>query len=225
MNLANVGYYIPDVPALYPHDMEKFWDMWNNNKELLTKTKKDNIENSAGNDLKSLYEDANFEGMITYLKNDNYLRGSTWKHNIVLEPSIWHPYVEALEERMPWYECHSVILWAAIKPVLYHIDPSPLWPGPCAIRSLIYDDNPSPTFKLRHGKNGEEQHVPYNKERNTFAFNNMNFYHGADYDPKHYKILMKSFGKIKSAEMLKKQIMETKEKNMPIWEVKDSSNE
>jgi hypothetical protein len=84
MNLANVGYYIPDVPALYPNDMEKFWDMWNNNKELLTKTKKDNVENSAGNDLKTLYEDANFEGMITYLKNDNYLRGSTWKHNIIL---------------------------------------------------------------------------------------------------------------------------------------------
>jgi hypothetical protein len=36
---------------------------------------------------------------------------------------------------------------------------------------------------------------------------------------------MKSFGKIKSAELLKKQIMETKEKNMPIWEVKDSVNE
>jgi hypothetical protein len=219
MNFNNVGYFIPDVPALMPNDMEKFWDMWNNNKELLTKTKNDSIPDSKGNDLSHLYEDANFEGMITYLKNDNYLKGSTWKQNVVLEPSLWHPYVEELEERMPWYECHSVILWAAIKPVYYHIDPSPMWAGPCAIRSLIYDDNPSPTFKLRHRASKEEQHVPYTKERNTFVFNNINFSHGADYDPKHYKILMKTFGKIKSAEILKKQIEETKEKGFPIWEV------
>lgn len=224
MDFSNVGYYIPDVPALFPPDMEKFWDMWNNNKELLTKVKDDAIEGSKGNDAKFLYDDANFEGMITYLKNDNYLKSTTWKSNVVLEPSMWHPYVEELEERMPWYECYAVVLWAAIKPVGFHIDPSPIWPGPCAIRSLIYDDNPSPTFKLRHGKSGEVRHVPYTKEHNTFVFNNRNFFHGADYDPKHYKILMKTFGRVKSTDDLIKQIQETKEKNFPIWEVPREPN-
>lgn len=218
MDYSKIGYFIPDVPPLFPNNMEKFWDMWNNNKELLTKVKNDSIAASKGNDFKFLYDDANFEGMITFLKNDNYLKGSTWKQNVVLEPSLWEPYVEELEARLPWYECHSVVLWAAIKPVYYHIDPSPLWPGPCAIRSLIYDDNPSPTFKLRNRETNEEQYVPYNKDRNIFVFNNINFFHGADYDPNHYKILMKTFGKIKHADLLKKQILETKEKGFPMWD-------
>jgi hypothetical protein len=41
-------------------------------------------------------------------------------------------------------------------------------------------------------------------------FNNRNFYHGADYHPEYYKILMKSFGKVKYPELLAKQIKETK---------------
>lgn len=221
LNLKNIGYFLPDVKPLFPRDMNKFWDIWNNKKELLTKIKDDNIENSKGNDLfKENYHDANFEGMITYLKNDYYLMGSTWKQNIVLEESLWKPYVEDLEERMPWYECYAVILWACIKPVHFHIDPAPRFEGPVAIRSLIYDNNPSPTFKLRHGKDGKIKHVPYSKEKNIFAFNNVNFYHGADYDPKYYKILMKTFGRIKYPDLLIKQIKETKEKNFPIWIVK-----
>lgn len=217
MDLSKVGYFIPDVEPLYPRDMTKFWDMWENNKEPLTKIKNDNL--GGGNDIKSLYEEANFEGMITWMKSDGYLKGSTWKQNVVLEPSMWDPYVEDLEARMPWYECDVVVLWAAIKPVHYHIDPHPLAQAPCAIRSLIYDNNPSPTFKLRHSDTREERHVPYNEKQNLFAFNNRNFYHGADYHQEHYKILMKTFGRVKYPELLKKQIEETKEKGFPIWEV------
>lgn len=218
MDLSKIGYFIPDVTPLMPHDMNKFWDIWKHYKEPLTKVKSDGIESSSGNDLKAFYEEANFEGMVTWLKSDAYLKGSTWKQNVVLEPSLWDPYVEALEERMPWYECDSIILWAAIKPVYFHIDPAPLAEAPVAIRSLIFDNNPSPTFKLRHGKDGEERYVPYNEKQNLFAFNNRKFYHGADYHPEHYKILMKTFGRVKYPELLVKQIEETKEKGFPIWE-------
>jgi hypothetical protein len=198
--------------------MSKFWDMWNNSKELLTKTKTDGIASSCGNDMDSLYKEANFEGMITYLKSDSYLKGSTWKQNVVLEPSMWDPYVQELEAKMPWYECDTVVLWAAIKPVFYHIDPAPLAAAPVAIRSLIYDDNPSPTFKLRHGRDGEERHVPYSATNNLFAFNNRNFYHGADFHPNHYKILMKTFGRVKYPELLQKQIQETRSAGFPVWD-------
>lgn len=219
MDLSKIGYFIPDVAPLLPHDMNKFFDIWKNFKEPLTKVKADGIESSEYNDLKTLYDEANFEGMITWLKTESYLKGSTWKQNVVLEPNLWDPYVEALEEKMPWYECDAIILWAAIKPVYYHIDPAPLTPAPVAIRSLIYDTNPSPTFKLRYGKDGEERYVPYNAERNLFAFNNRHFYHGADYNPEYYKILMRSFGRVKHPELLAKQIKETKEKGYPIWEI------
>jgi hypothetical protein len=223
MDLSKIGYFIPDVAPLLPHDMNKFWDIWKNYKEPLTKVKADTIEDSKYNDLSAFYDRANFEGMVTWLKTDSYLKGSTWKQNVVLEPSLWDPYVESLEEKMPWYECDSIILWAAIKPVYYHIDPAPLAAAPVAVRSLIYDTNPSPTFKLRHGRDGEERYVPYNEKQNLFAFNNRNFYHGADYHPEYYKILMKSFGRVKYPELLAKQIKETKEKGFPIWEVSDNA--
>jgi len=159
--------------------------------------------------------------MITWMKSDNYIKGSTWKQNIVLESSMWDPYVQDLQEKLPWYECDAVILWAAIKPVFYHMDPSPLTAAPCAIRSLIYDNNPSPTFKLRSNETREEQYVPYTAQQNLFAFNNRHFYHGADYNQEHYKILMRTFGRIKYPALLKKQIQETKDKGFPIWEIKN----
>ena len=218
MDLSKIGYFIPDVDPLYPNDMTLFWEIWNSKKELLTKVKNDNL--GGGNDLKMLYNDANFEGMITWMKSDSYLKGTTWKQNVVLDaPTMWQQYVNDLEERMPWYECDVVVLWACIKPVHYHIDPAPLAKAPVAIRSLIYDNNPSPTFKLRNRETKEEQHVPYTKEHNIFAFNNLNFQHGADFHPGHYKILMKTFGKVKYPELLAKQLQETKEKGFPMWEL------
>jgi hypothetical protein len=153
------------------------------------------------------------------MKSDSYVKGSTWKQNVVLEPSLWDPYVEQLENSMPWFECDTVVLWACLRVVPYHIDPAPLFPGPVAIRSLIYDNNPSPTFKLRHNATKEEQHVPYNEKQNLFAFNNRNFFHGADFNRDHYKILMRAFGKVKYPELLLKQVEHTKEVGAPIWEV------
>lgn len=222
MDLSKIGYFIPDVAPLLPNNMPLFWDIWNSKKELLTKMKKDNLDglNSSGNDLQLLYETANFEGMITWMKNDSYLKGSTWKQNIVLDaPDMWQAYVDEMEEKMPWYSCEVVVLWACIKPVHFHIDPAPLAEAPVAVRSLIYDDNPSPTFKIRSNETREIQHVPYTKERNTFAFNNRNFFHGADFIPGHYKILMKSFGRVKDQGLLLKQIQESKEKGLT-WEAK-----
>ena len=61
----------------------------------------------------------------------------------------------------------------------------------------------------------------YSKERNLFAFNNLNFFHGSDYNKDHYKILMKTFGRVKYPGVLKKQVIDTKEKNLPIWEVNE----
>ncbi len=220
MDLSKFGYFIPDVEPLFPNNMETFWEIWESKKELLTKIKKDNLNElqSGGNDLDILYQTANFEGMITWMKNDNYLKGSTWKQNIVLEaPDMWQAYVDEMEAKLPWYQCEVVVLWACIKPVYYHIDPAPLTPAPVAVRSLIYDNNPSPTFKLRHNETRQERYVPYTKERNTFGFNNLKFFHGADYNPDHYKILMKSFGRVHNKELLFKQVAESKEKGM-IWE-------
>lgn len=220
MDLTKIGYFIPDVEPLLPNNMKCFWEIWNDKKSLLTKSKDDGI--GGGNDLKSLYSDATFEGMITWMKTDSYVKGSTWKQNVVLEaPEMWNEYVKELEYKMPWYECDVVVLWASIKPVLFHSDPSPRIDAPVAIRSLIYDDNPTPTFKLRYNKTREERHVMYSKERNLFAFNNLNFFHGSDYNKDHYKILMKTFGRVKYPGVLKKQVIDTKEKNLPIWEVNE----
>jgi hypothetical protein len=217
MNLENIGYFIPDVDPLYPSNMDLFWDIWNSKKELLTKVRNDNL--GGGNDIKSLYQDANFEGMITWMKTDNYLTGSTWKQNLVLDaPDMWQQYVDELEEKMPWYKCDVIVLWACVKPVHYHMDPAPLGKAPVAIRSLIYDNNPTPTFKLRHNTSKEEKFVPYTKERNTFAFNNANFFHGANFLKDHYKVLMKTFGSVHNPELLIKQIKESKDKGL-IWEV------
>ena len=218
LDLKKIAYFVPDVPPLLPRDMDRFWDIWNTYKKPLTKAKNDSIEGSTINDNNFLRENPAFDGMIVWYKSDGYLKNSTWDQNVVLEPSLWDQYVADLEERLPWYEVDAVVLWAAIRPVLYHIDPSPMFPGPVAVRSLIYDSNPSPTFKMKDMRTREERHVPYSKDRNLFAFNNANYLHGADYDPSHYKILMRSFGKIKSTDLLERQIRDTIDRGFPVWD-------
>lgn len=218
MDLKKIAYFIPDVPPLLPMDMDRFWETWNTRKRPLTKARKDDVSGSSVNDVQILAESPTFDGMIVWYKSDAYLRNSTWDQNVVLDPEMWDRYAADLEERLPWYEVDAIVLWAAIRPVLYHIDPAPMFPGPVAVRSLIYDDNPSPTFKMKDTRTKEERYVPYSKDRNLFAFNNANFMHGADYDPKHYKILMKSFGKVKSTELLEKQVRETAERGLPVWD-------
>ena len=57
----------------------------------------------------------------------------------------------------------------------------------------------------------------------NFSFNNLKFAHGADYHPEYYKILMKSFGRVKDQGLLLKQIQESKEKGL-IWDVEQGVN-
>lgn len=219
MDLSKIAFFIPDVDPLLPRDMDRFWQQWNTHKKPLTKAKSDNVDGSNINDSKYLRENPAFDGMIVWYKSDSYIKHSTWEQNIVLDPDLWDQYAADLESRLPWYEVDAIVLWAAIKPVLYHIDPSPMFKGPVAVRSLIYDTNPSPTFKMRDPKTRKEKYVPYSARHNLFLFNNANFLHGADYDPQYYKILMRSFGRVKSEELLRKQIAEAKEKAMPVWDL------
>lgn len=221
MDLKKIAYYIPDVPPLMPHDMDRFWNLWNNFKKPLLKTKNDKIDGSLFNDISFLKSTPSFDGMIVWHKSEEYTKNSTWEQNVVLDPELWDRYVADLEERLPWYEVDTVVLWAALKPVLYHIDPAPMFPGPVAVRSLIYDTNPNPTFKVKDIKTKKERHVPYSAEKNLFLFNNANFFHGADYDPQYTKILMRSFGRVKDTDLLIKQIQETKDKSMPIWDLSE----
>ena len=221
MDLSKIAYYVPDVPPLMPRDMDRFWHLWNTYKKPLTKAKSDNINGSNVNDSNFLKENPAFDGMIVWYKSEGYIKNSTWDQNVVLDPELWDQYAADMEERLPWYEVDAIVLWAAIRPVLYHIDPSPMFKGPVAVRSLIFDSNPSPTFKMKDARTKKEQHVPYSAERNLFLFNNANFMHGADHDPRYYKILTRAFGRIKDVELLKKQILESKERGMPVWDLSD----
>jgi hypothetical protein len=218
MDLNKVAYYIPDVPPLMPRDMDRFWNLWNNHKRPLTKSKKDNIQGSNINDNSALAEEPSFDGMIVWYKSEAYIRHSTWDQNVVLDPGLWDQYAQDLEERLPWYEVDAIVLWAAIRPVFYHIDPSPMAKAPVAVRSLIFDSNPSPTFKIKDPRTRREQHVPYSQERNLFLFNNASFFHGADYDPAYSKILMRSFGRVRDPALLMKQVQETRDRGLPLWD-------
>jgi hypothetical protein len=221
IDLSKIAYYIPNVDALLPKNMDQFWTLWNKYKKPLTKAKNDNIAGSQVNDTMLLKNEASFDGMIVWYKSDGYLKNSTWEQNVVLAPSLWDQYAKDLEDRLPWYEVDAIVLWSCIKPVLYHIDPNPLFPGPVAVRALIHDTNPSPTFKVKHTATKQERHVPYSADHNLFLFNNANFLHGADYNPSYSKILMRSFGRIKSVEKLQQQIDACKKFGMPIWDLSE----
>lgn len=60
---------------------------------------------------------------------------------------------------------------------------------PTSFRSMIYDDNDKPTFYLKLLNDDQKKYVDLPSTLNTFAYNNGNFLHGAEYHGKS-KILM-----------------------------------
>ena len=222
INLKNVGYFVPPVPPLMPDNMTLFWDMWNTHKKPLIKTKSDGITDDL---IKNQSQSSPWEGMVVYARDvDSYQKQTAWSQTPILTPSLWNPFIEELHLRLPWFKTEVIMLWSSTTTIPYHNDTFPLYPGPVAVRSVIYDENPNPTFRVQHDESEQEQFVPYNVDRNIFAFNNVGFKHGATYEEGKTKILMRALGTLVYPNLLLKQIEETKEKGFPIWEVENVKN-
>jgi len=143
-----------------------------------------------------MYEDAS-------LLND-----AAWRTKVSLELAHSQPrYLQRILKEMPFVRIRSVRLWSAHRNIIAHYDGNmpPELDGimkfPTEIRIMLDDQNPKETFWLcsseKYKPNSKEAvpesgryYVALPPDSNTFAWNNEDFLHGADFDPQYRKILV-----------------------------------
>ena len=190
------------LPKFELDDAEAFWRIWN--EEVATVDRQHIDRGALGKDT-PVMSFTQWEGLAMY-EDSTLLSKAAWNTKISTAlATSQHKFVKSVFETLPFVKIRSIRLWSANREVRAHYDgnmPSSL-DGvlrlPTEIRIMLHDQNPTETFWLTPvSKHNPQTAVPqvdkhYVKlpiDTNTFAWNNEDFLHGADYDPQYRKILV-----------------------------------
>ncbi len=182
-------------------DPGAFWDLWTKENYVVWRN---HIDRGSSNLTNPELSHTQWHGMALYEDMDLYDHGS-WGTKITDETrSICPKMVERMFDELPFVRLRSIRLWSAHKEIPAHYDgnmPDSLDGKmffPTEIRVMLQDDNPNPTFWLTSAKEHKPNTiVPQDKKHyvvlppdtNTFAWNNEDYLHGADFDGENRKVL------------------------------------
>jgi len=190
------------LPKFELDNVKDFWRIWH---EEVTIVQRQHIDRGAQGKDAPVMSFTQWEGLAMY-EDSTLLAKAAWNTRISTALSSSQPrFLQSVFERLPFSRIRSVRLWSANREVRAHYDGNmpPSLDGvlrlPTEIRIMLDDQNPTETFwitpTVQHDPQTEVPHVDkhYVKlpiDTNTFAWNNEDFLHGADYDPRYRKILV-----------------------------------
>lgn len=191
-----------DLPKFELDDAITFWQIWN---EEVAPVARQHIDRGAlGKDNPSLAF-TQWDGLALY-EDTSLISKAAWNTQVSNRlADSQSNYVSAIKELLPFSRVRSIRLWSANRTVAPHYDgnlPASLdgvMRFPTEIRIMLHDENPGPTFWLTEASKHQPQtevpqdqryYVSLPNETNTFAWNNEDYLHGADFDPQYRKILV-----------------------------------
>jgi hypothetical protein len=190
------------LPRFELDDAEAFWRVWNNE---VVAVERQHIDRGAIGKDAPVMSFTQWEGLAMY-EDATLLSKAAWNTRISTAlATTQHRFLKSVFEELPFRRIRSVRLWSANREVKAHYDGNmpPSLDGvlrfPTEIRIMLDDQNPRETFWLTPvAKHKPQTQVPevdkhYVKlpiDTNTFAWNNEDFLHGADFDPQYRKILV-----------------------------------
>ena len=199
---AGVGALPLALPKFELDNTEAFWQIWN---DQVVPVDRQHIDRGALGKDAPVMSFTQWEGLAMY-EDATLLSKAAWNTKISSALATTQPkFLKAVFEQLPFNRIRSVRLWSANREVRAHYDGNmpPSLDGvlrfPTEIRIMLDDQNPTETFWLTPvAKHNPQTEVPqvdkhYVKlpiDTNTFAWNNEDFLHGADFDPAYRKILV-----------------------------------
>jgi hypothetical protein len=197
--------YLPlDLPKFELDNADEFWKIWNTEKENVARQL---IDRGAVGAKNPSLERTQWDGLALY-EDAKLLKDAAWKTKVSTKLAYSQPrYLKRIFEELPYVRIRSIRLWSAHRAITAHYDGNmpPELDGimrfPTEIRIKLADQNPKETFWLC----SSEKHEPNSKKRipkadryyinlpndtNTFTWNNEDYLHGADFDPRYRKILV-----------------------------------
>jgi hypothetical protein len=192
------------LPKFELDDVDTFWRIWN---EEHARVDRQHIDRGAvGKDPTKVSKSyTQWDGVALY-EDEALLKSAAWVTKLSPALAESQPnYVKSIFERLPFVRIRSIRLWSANCTIPPHYDgnmPASLdgvLRFPTEIRIMLDDKNPTETFWLTpiavskphcDVPQVDRHYVKLPIDTNTFAWNNEDFLHGADYDPRYRKILV-----------------------------------
>lgn len=188
-------FFYCDLPKIIPNDIEKFLKIFNSYSAAGIRTApcweepwpKENHPLGS----KSSWYDPFWKVLDIYIDSElplgfgHELIQSNYKNLIQEFPDFYQEIFDLLPFKKIWL----VKFLQNNREILPHRDTDWNFNLPTSFRSMIYDENKNPSFYLTDLEHSSKKFVDLPKHVNTFAYNNGNFLHGAEYHGKS-KILM-----------------------------------
>lgn len=191
------------LPRFELDSTDEFWKIWNTEKE---KVARQNIDRGAAGASNPSLDLTQWDGLALY-EDEKLLKDAAWRTKVCPELAASQPnYLKSILSTLPFVRVRSVRLWSSHKTIIAHYDGNmpPELDGkmhfPTEIRLMLDDQNPKETFWLcsstKYKPNTKDIptedrfYVRLPNDTNTFAWNNEDYLHGADFDPQYRKILV-----------------------------------
>lgn len=196
--------YTPvDLPKIEPDNWEVFWDIWNTHTNNLVKTKSNTSLSCAPIGSTDLWL-----GLDIIKKPIIY---TSWQASFFdIKDSLPNMY-NSLATLFP--NANVIRLVQSQKNVMAHTDDNiNIW----HLRAYLhYTSSKSQWYFTKpHKPDGDRTYIDLPKETNWFAYNDLNCWHGSDFDSDNKKILLQVFSKNISPSLIAESV--TKYKNYTI---------
>lgn len=205
------------VPRFELDSAKEFWAIWN---DEVSRVSRQHVDRGVVGISKNVSMDySQWDGLAMY-EDLKLLKDAAWVTKLSHRMSDSQPaYIKSIFDNLPFVRIRSIRLWSSLCVVPPHYDGNmpALLDGklrfPTEIRIMLDDKNPQETFWLtpvaKHAPHTEvpvqdRYYVKLPDDTNTFAWNNEDYLHGADFDPQYRKILVvvKGWVDIDKLEML-----------------------
>jgi hypothetical protein len=174
-----------DLPKLEPDSWEVFWNIWNTHAGRLTKRRM-NVESS---DAAIMSSDV-WKGIDVYKIIPGVTAWDAPYYNI--RNDLPNMYKTIIDLQVTGLRIYQVRLISSLLAVKAHTDDNlDRW----SYRSYFHytSDKPQWYFTKPKDKEGERHYMNLPNKNQWFAYNDLNCWHGTDYDPENPKILVQLY--------------------------------
>lgn len=188
INEDNLVWSVLDSPRLAPSDWDLFWKKWNEHAGASYIAKNDPVGNKDSGYAATGKRTEFFKGINIYAKDPALLTDAHWVLPFLDYKEIFPNLIDDIHAACPWVsEVMFARLWQSTMSIPMHRDHSL---EDVALRAMIYDENPKPTFKVfKPGVGVSYVDLPQD-ETNWFVYHNKKCLHGSDKEEGVNKIIL-----------------------------------